>query len=147
MRWEPMHGLERMRERMNRVFDEAFASFPFWGEAGRRGFWEPDIDVYEDGDNIVVTADVPGVDPNDMEVTVTDQSVVLKGEIKRANEVQERGFYRSERRYGSFYRTIALPAAVKSEAAEADYQNGVLKITAPKKVKDGGQRKLDIRVH
>ncbi len=97
------------------------------------GQWMPAIDVYDSKDNFVVKADLPGLNKEEIEVSIEDDTLILKGEKKQESETKEQNFYRSERLYGSFFRAIALPATVDPSKVVAEYKDGVLKLTLPKK--------------
>jgi HSP20 family protein len=90
------------------------------------------LDAYETKDEIVFTAVVPGVKPKDIEVTVARGVLTIKGEIKTEEEVEERDYIRRERRYGKFCRTMTLPKEVNTDKAQAEFEDGILKLTLPK---------------
>ena len=92
----------------------------------------PAIDVYEEKDEVVVKAELPGLSKEDLDVTLTESTLTLKGQKKKEEEVKEKNFYRSERSSGSFVRTIDLPAEVKTDQVKASFKNGVLEIRLPK---------------
>jgi len=92
----------------------------------------PAVDVYEKDGSVIVETPLAGVDPKDVEVSVENGALVIKGETSKKSEVDEKNFYRKEVRSGSFYRSIPLPAPVKEDAAEATSENGILKIVMPK---------------
>lgn len=96
-----------------------------------RGF-SPAVDVYEDKDNVYVETPLAGVDPENVEITVENDVLSIKGEIKKESEVEEKNYYRKEIRSGSFFRSVAMPAHVLSDKAEASSKDGLLKITIPK---------------
>ena len=100
----------------------------FWE---RKGFG-PSIDMQETEKEIIIKADLPGMDLEDLDITVNEQAVQLKGELKQEENREEKGYHMTERRYGSFFRTIQLPSEVISGQAIANYKNGVLKLTIPK---------------
>ncbi len=106
----------------------------------------PRVDVYEKDNNVVVEAELPGIDPEKVEVSVADNVLVLKGDSEHKTEVDEKGFYRKEVRRGSFYRQVSLPARVEGEKAEADYDKGVLKVTIPKLSEAKTNKKIEIRI-
>jgi len=124
VRWTPFRELENM-------FDDDFL-MPI---AKRFG---PAIDIYEDGDNVVAEASLPGVDPKDVDVTVENDILTIQGqskseqEQKLADEQRAINYYRKEVRSGSFHRTVQLPYAVNGDQAKATYENGILKISIPK---------------
>lgn len=111
----------------------------------RLGIREPAIDVYEDGDDIVVKAEMPGVDLDDIEVTVTDNMLVLRGEKQKEEEADEGDYYRSERVYGAFVRSIPLPAEADAQKASASFNNGVLEIRLPK-AEEAKKRQVKVNV-
>ncbi|MDK2926663.1 MAG: hypothetical protein PWR31_353 [Bacillota bacterium] len=129
MRWDPFQDLWQVREEVNRLFDHTLSRYP--ALAGRRG-WQPAVDMYEDEKEVVVKAEIPGVEPKDVDITVTADSLSLRGELKEEREEREDGYIRSERRFGQFYRTLTLPAEVKPEEAKATFKNGVLEVRVPK---------------
>lgn len=92
----------------------------------------PSLDVFEEKDEIVVKADLPGMSKDEIEVTVTENVVTIKGEKKKEEEVKEKDYYRRERSYGSFVRSVELPSEVKSEQIKANFKDGVLEIRMPK---------------
>lgn len=100
----------------------------------------PAVDVYEDGDQIIVKADIPGLSKDDIEVNVTDSTLTIKGEKRKEEEVKEKDYYRSERSFGAFSRSIVLPAEVKTEQAKATFVNGVLEVRLPKS--EGAKHKV-----
>ncbi len=131
-RWlEPWRPFRELEEDIRETLDEFF-------HRGRRfprftGEFEPAIEVYEKGDDLIVKADVPGVKKEDLSVSVTEDTVTIKGEIKKDEEVKEKDYYCRERVYGSFSRTVDLPIEVDAQTAKATYKNGVLTLTLPKK--------------
>jgi len=110
----------------NQLFPRGFGDF-FRGT----GFG-PSVDLKETDQEIILQADLPGVNREDLEVTVDHHQVILRGETKRDETKEERGYHLTERRYGSFYRVIQLPVEVKAEQARAKYHNGVLEVRIPK---------------
>jgi HSP20 family protein len=128
----PFQMMRRMQEEMDRAFG-AFLGQP----AGGGGIealsgWAPSVDVYETENDIVVKADIPGVEPEDLEVYCTEDGVVLRGETRREQQHDEGGWHRTERRYGRFERQIPLPAGARPDDAQANFRNGVLELRIPK---------------
>ena len=124
-----------------RLFDNFFEEFPVQGllrsvrlrpELMNHDQWMPSIDVYENDTEIVVRAEVPGMDKKDIEITLTDGLLTLKGERKTDHEEKDEKVYMTETRYGSFCRTLRLPNDVKTDQVDANYKNGILKIVLPK---------------
>lgn len=134
--FETMSRLERDMERMFHEFwRRPFLSL--WdhelsGPGRMPSLQMPAVDVYEDKDEVVVKAEVPGLSKEDLDVTLTESTLTLKGEKKQEEEVKEKNFYRSERSTGSFVRTIDLPTEVKTDQTKATFRNGVLEIRLPK---------------
>ncbi|MGB4376028.1 MAG: Hsp20/alpha crystallin family protein [bacterium] len=125
--WHPMQELDRLRQEMNRLFD--------WSPAWSRGMvstWQPSLDIYQTDTEVVAMVEIPGVNPEDVDVTVTKNMLSVKGNLKQSDEVKEEGYFRSERRYGAFQRVVPLPAEVKSTETKASFKNGVLEIRMPK---------------
>ncbi|HEY7317172.1 MAG TPA: Hsp20/alpha crystallin family protein [Candidatus Binatia bacterium] len=122
--------------------DRMFESFlerrlrPFWPER----WWPttgmeisaPALDVYEEKDDIVVKAELPGMEKDNIEVNLSDNRLTIKGEKKKEEEVKKEGYYRSERSYGSFVRSLELPSEVQTDKIKAAFKNGVLEIRLPK---------------
>ena len=92
----------------------------------------PTVDLYEEKDEIVVKAELPGIDKNNIEVNLTDHMLTIKGEKKKEEEVKEKNYYRSERSYGSFLRTLELPKDVHADKVKASFKNGILEVRMPK---------------
>lgn len=119
-----------LRNEIDRLFDRFFETRPMLDlEApALNADWAPVLDISEKGDHILVKAEIPGVDPSKIEVTVEDDMLTIKGSKEEATEEKERGYYRSERRFGSFLRRVTLPIAVDENKVNATYKDGVLKI-------------------
>lgn len=122
------------RSEMDRLFDR-FLGDP-WGLA-REGLgmagWAPSVDVSETDDEITVRAEVPGVDAKDIEISLTGQVLTISGEKKETTETKDESYYRSERRFGSFKRSLQLPAGIDAEKVTAEHRNGVLMIHLKKR--------------
>ena len=123
--------MEEMQQQMNRLFDLGLQR-PFKvGNGGK--FWAPAVDVIEEKDVIKVKADLPGLKKEEIEVAVDNDTLTIKGEKKQEKEIKEKGYIRSERYYGSFHRSFTLPAGVDPQKVNANYRDGVLEITLPKR--------------
>lgn len=107
---------------------------PFWWLSSEDG-WMPAIDVFEKDDKFVVKAELPGMKKEDIDVSVVGDMLNIKGEKKTETELKEENYYRSERSYGSFFRSIPLPSTVDADKIEANYEDGVLEVTLPKVAK------------
>ncbi len=127
--WRP---LQEIRKEMDRIWQDFFGKG--WLTERFEGLeWIPAIDVSETDDAVIVKVDVPGVNPEDMEISLSDNVLMIKGEKKKEEEEKKENFYRMERYYGSFMRSIQLPCEVEEDKISATYKNGVLKIVLPKK--------------
>lgn len=132
IRWDPFRDLVTLRERMNRLFEDAFTSR---GEEKDlvASSWSPSVDIYETENEIVLTAEVPGVDEKNIEIKLEDNTLSLKGERNFEKETKEENYHRIERAYGSFYRSFTLPRNIDQDNIKAENENGILRITMPKK--------------
>ena len=126
----PWTGLSPTKKEMDRLFDR------FWDEGLQPlpslGDWAPAMDVSETKDAVMVKADVPGMESKDIQLSLQDQLLTLKGEKKQEKEEKEEHYYRMERSYGAFLRTVRLPATVDGSKVTATFKNGLLKVTLPK---------------
>ena len=133
MRLDPGRDMLSLREAMDRLFEESFLRPGFFG-AGESGAAMLPVDMYENENEVVVKAAVPGVKPEEIEVTVTGDLLTIKGEFKSESEQRDekRNWHRQERRFGSFSRQVTLPAGVNTDACQADFEDGVLTLKLPK---------------
>ena len=127
-RWEPVREMMTLREAMDRLFDDAFTRPVFAG--GNSTI--PAIDLYQTDDDVVVKAALPGIKAEDVQITVENDVLQLRGEFKSENAQKEATYHIREQRYGSFERSVALPVAVQTEKAQANFENGILTVTLPK---------------
>jgi HSP20 family protein len=134
VRWQPFCDLMATERGFDRLFRDAFSSvLPVReGEFPTRA-WAPAVDICENENSIVLKAELPGVDPKDVEVRVEDNTLYLKGERKFEKDTKEENYHRLERSYGSFARSFALPNSVDAEKVAAEYQDGLLTLTLPKR--------------
>jgi HSP20 family protein len=132
VRWEPFRDLLTTQDRFNRLFNETFSDV-FGGEelSGRR--WNPAVDIYETDHDLVLKAELAGIDPKDVDIRVEDGTLYLKGERKQESEVKEGNYHRVERSYGSFTRSFSLPNSVNVEDIKAEYKDGVLTLIMAKR--------------
>jgi HSP20 family protein len=134
VRWQPFRDLLATEREFDRLFREAFS--PLFaqreGELSTRA-WAPAVDIFETENSIVLKAELPGVDPKDVEVRVEDNTLYLKGERKFEKETKEENYHRIERSYGSFARSFVLPNSMDAEKVAAEYQDGLLTLTLPKR--------------
>ncbi len=125
--WRPFWELEDWERRMDQTFGR-----PIWQTPFEEKGWMPAVDVYEKNDRYIVKADLPGIKEEDIDISISGDNLAIKGEKKAETEVKEENYYRSERTYGSFYRSIQLPSDVDAEKIKANFENGVLEVTLPK---------------
>ncbi len=138
VKWSPMKELEDMRKEMDRLFADFLEPYPRrWRRLLPRtteaGVVVPNIDMYDRKKEIVLKAELPGMEKKDIDISITKDTLTLKGEIRKDEEVKEESYYCCERSYGSFTRTMSLPSEVDSEKTKATFKNGVLEIVLPKK--------------
>jgi len=135
--WRPFMDLTRWESDMDRMMDDFFGRRmrPWWPQRWLGGDSEitaPAVDVYEEKDEIVVKAELPGMDKNDIQVNISDSELTLKGEKKREEKVEEEDYYRCERSYGGFVRSVELPTEVQADKIKASFKNGILEVRLPK---------------
>jgi HSP20 family protein len=129
-RWEPFRGPATLQEQVNRLFGNVLEHA---GEESNLTSWAPAVDIYETEHELVVKADLPDVDPKELDIRVENNLLTIRGERKFEKKVNDENYLRVERAYGSFSRSFSLANTVNSEAIKADYQNGVLTLTIPKR--------------
>lgn len=142
--YEPLMLLNRMREQLNRLYDSDLAPSLQDTEGGITSRWMPSVDVREEQDRFVFLADIPGVDPKDIEVTCEHGVLTIKGERKTESEEEREGYRRMERSRGSFYRRLNLPDSADAEHIRASSKHGVLELTIPKMEK-ARPRKITVK--
>jgi len=120
------------QNQLERFFREVFSPVSGEGEVSTRT-WAPPVDIYENGDSVVLKAELPGINPDDVEIRVEDNTLYLKGERKFEKDVKEQNYHRVERSYGTFTRSFSLPNSVDADKVVANYKDGVLTLTMPKK--------------
>ena len=131
-RFDPIGEMVSLRSAMDRLFEDSFVSPAGWRTLAAGEQMTPAIDVHETPDDLVVTAVLPGIKPDDVEITMTGQSLTLRGEFKADEEVTREQYLYRERRYGNFSRSIQLPVRVQGDNAEATFADGILKLRIPK---------------
>jgi HSP20 family protein len=136
VRWEPFRDLVSLQDRMNRLFDDSFrglgrgAGDDDWSLGGT---WAPAVDIYEQEGNIVLKAELPGIDAKEVDIHLENNILTLRGERKVDNEVKRENYHRVERAYGSFTRSFTLPTVIDQEHIKAECRDGVLKVILPKR--------------
>jgi len=134
VRFEPFRELMSLQDRMNRLFGESYrAQQTGEDDWALGGTWAPAVDIYEQDNNIVIKAELPGVDPKDVDVRLENNVLTIKGERKLDNEVKKENYHRVERAYGMFTRSFTLPSVVDPNGIKAEFKDGVLRITLPKR--------------
>lgn len=124
--WQPWREIETLRRQMDHVFDELTQT------TNDESSWTPAVELKDNGEALLLRAQLPGIDAKDLDIQVTKEAVSLSGEHRHSHKTQEDGFFRSEFRYGKFQRVIPLPVAVQNDRVAADYKDGVLSLTLPK---------------
>ena len=131
VRWEPFSDLMSLREAMDRLFEESVVR-PGSRLLAPYAAGELPLDIYETEDEVVVTASLPGVQPEEVEITITGDTLSIKGETKSETTVEKANYLRQERHFGAFARTIALATPIRADKAEAKFKDGVLTLSIPK---------------
>jgi HSP20 family protein len=129
-RWEPFRGASTLQEQVNRLFNDVLDRS---SEESSLTSWAPAVDIYETEHELVVKADLPDVDAKDLDIRVENNILTIRGDRKFEKKVAEENYLRVERAYGAFSRSFSLANTVNSEAIKADYQDGVLTLTIPKR--------------
>ena len=132
VRWEPFGEMVSLHDAVNRLFEDSFIRPSAWPLPFDGGNLSVPMDVIETKDNVVVKVSTPGVRPEDIDISVVGDTLTIKGETKSEEQFEEGSYIRKERRFGSFQRTLSLPASVASDKAKAESENGVLTLTLPK---------------
>ena len=141
-RWDPFQDVLSLREAMSQLMEESFVQ-PTAAQGGKN--FVPALDLSETAEGYLVEAALPGVKPEDVEVTVENNVLTIKGETRQEVDEKKRNFHRVERRFGSFQRTIGLPTTVKADAIQASLTNGVLRLEIPK-AEEVKPRKITVNV-
>src|SRR5687768_11861430 len=132
-RFDPLGEMVSLRSAMDRLFEDSFVSPLTWRTIGGAGDnVTPPIDVHETADELIVTASLPGMKADDVEITMTGQTLTLRGEFKADDEISREQYLYRERRFGSFSRTLQLPVRVQGDRADATFTDGVLTLRVPK---------------
>lgn len=127
MRWDPLRDITTLHSRMNDLFGDSLAR-----AEGNFGNWLPPVEILEKDENLVMRAEIPGMSEKDIDLTVENGVMTLRGEKKREKELENDNVHRAERYYGSFVRTFALPTTVDTDKIRAAYKDGVLEVLLPK---------------
>lgn len=131
LRWDPFQDMLSLQDELNRMFDRvAGRTGPTTGQVART--WAPPLDIAERTDAYVVTVEVPGVDPEEIDVTLENALLTIQGERRPAQDASEQRLHRVERAYGSFRRSVSLPSTVQADTIQASYDHGLLRLVIPK---------------
>jgi len=144
IRWNPMRDMFGMNHRMNRLMNDFFLPAQTVNREGTLWDWNPKVDIYDEEDQIVLKAELPGVDKEHIEVDVKDKVLTVKGERSLDNEIKEDSYYRRERSFGKFERSFTLPMNVNIGDIKAAYKDGLLKVEIPKPV-DSKPRQITVQ--
>jgi len=130
VRWSPFREMSILQNQMNRLFENSLEGWS--AETEGTGAWAPSADIYETDNDLVLEADLPGIDPKQIDIRVENNILAIRGERRFEPKVERENFHRVERSYGTFARAFTLSTAVDAEKIRATYKNGVLNITLPK---------------
>jgi len=139
------HRLTLFQHEMNRLFDQFFRGFDLAPFGGEWAAFSPQVDVVEKDDEIVVSAELPGLDDKDIDVSLSNDTLTIRGEKKEEKEEKGRSYYRAERSYGSFTRSIPLPGEVDASKVDAVFQKGVLTVTLPRSGEARARKKIAVK--
>jgi HSP20 family protein len=142
VRYDPFRDLRSLQEEVNRLFSTNL-NRAFGDEGIGRGAWAPSVDIYENKDQIVLEAELPGMKREDFDLSIENNVITLRGERRFEKTDDSDNYHRVERSYGSFTRSFTLPQTVNSEGASAEYNNGVLRVTLPKR-EEAKSRRIEI---
>jgi HSP20 family protein len=142
VRYDPFRDLRTLQEEVNRLFSTNLRAF---GDEGiGRGAWNPSVDIYENKDQIVLEAELPGMKQEDFDLSIENNVITLRGERRFEKTDDTDNYHRVERSYGSFTRSFTLPQSVSSEGTTAEYSNGVLRVTLPKR-EETKSRRIEVK--
>jgi HSP20 family protein len=145
VRYNPFRELNAVQERMNRLFGEVYG--PADEDVMRRGAWAPPVDIYDSGKHeLVIKAELPDMSKDDIEITVENNSLTLRGEKKMDSSIKDEHRHRIERAYGVFSRSFSLPPTVDAANVSADYRDGVLTIKLPLR-EEAKPKQIQVQVH
>ncbi|UNU21930.1 Hsp20/alpha crystallin family protein [Microcoleus vaginatus PCC 9802] len=128
--WQPFTEIETIREQLDKVFDQRATT-----RDNSEATWMPALELADAGDNFVLKAQLPGIDPKDIDVQVTREAISISGERRYENTDEKPRYVRSEFRYGKFHRVLPLPAHIENDSVQAEYKDGILTLTLPKVTK------------
>jgi len=129
MNYDPKQSLMNLRDNINRIFDMNFSEN--WGERREGSQWRPSVDIFEKDDEMVVHAELPGVKKDDISLDLKENVLSIKGRRESEEEIDEDGYYRKERHFGAFQRSIPLTESIDPEKVKATFKDGVLEVRVP----------------
>ncbi|MBU1163087.1 MAG: Hsp20/alpha crystallin family protein [Proteobacteria bacterium] len=132
VRWDPLRNVATLQDRINLIFNEAFAGSKDFEDEVSMSAWRPVVDIFDTNNAIVIKAELPGIKKDDVSVDVKDNVLTIKGERSFSKEIKEENYYRKERSFGKFQRSFTLPEAIEPAGIKANFKNGVLEIEVPK---------------
>jgi len=132
-RWDPAQEFAGLRTAMDRLFEQSFGRIPAFRNSDELGATSLGLDIYETANEYVIKAAIPGVDPKDVEISVEDDVLTIRGETQKQEEESGETWIRRELHWGSFQRSLRLPPTIEAEKSQADFENGMLKLTLPKR--------------
>jgi len=133
IKWDPFRDLNILQDRMNRLFEDAGRGIRRSEEPASTTIWSPAVDIYETEGEIVVQAELPGMDRKDISLNLENNVLTIRGDRQFNKETKEDNYHRIERSYGGFSRSFSIPTTVDEDKIRADYKDGVLRIALPKK--------------
>lgn len=145
VRWDPFQDLIALQDRMNQLFDQTWARSRREREGVVAAAWSPAVDVYETPEGIVLKVELPGLNKEDIDIQIKDNTVTLKGERHVEKDVKQENYLRVERAHGAFHRTFTLPTAIQTEKVRAVFKDGVLELNIPK-AEDAKPKQIKIEV-
>ena len=148
-RWQPFRELSTMRKQMDRLFEDMLSvgNDDWMGLHSIGGMWTPAVEIEEKEEELLLKAEIPGLNAEDLEVEVSEDRVIISGEHKeeKKTEDKEKNYFHSEFHYGRFERVIPLPLAIKTDEIKSDFQKGVLTLTLPK-LKDAPKKSVKVKL-
>ena len=145
-RWDPFRDLVSLQERMNRLFEDSLSRSKTTDQEMAMGAWTPPVDIYETQDEVVLRADLPGIDQKDIDLRIENSTLTLRGERKFQKEANEEDYHRIERSYGVFSRSFQLPGSIDQTKIAATHKEGVLEVHLPKREDTKPKQiKVDVR--
>jgi len=146
-RFDPFRELSQLQDRVNRIFGDAYRGDSAQDALLNRGDWVPPVDIYEnDSHEIVLSAELPGVKKEDLDLRVENNTLTIRGERKREQETTKDSYHRVERVYGTFSRSFALPSTVNTGEVNAEFRDGVLKVILPAR-EEAKPRQIQVQVN